>query len=133
MELPVIKALFFYPQHGGTPRLIDATPLRNSTAAEAAPAGSGGNDYQTRDILPPLSLKQLAAAGAVFDLSRQGHVRAWVGDTMHGAEAEADCRLHGARLLIPEEVEYLGAYLISMGRRWNDVDQVGALDRRSER
>lgn len=133
MELPVIKALFFYPQRGGAPRLIEATPHRNSTAAGAAPAQPGGNDYQTRDLLPPLSLKQLAVVGAVFDLSRQGHVRAWVGDTIHGAEAEDDCRLHGARLLTPEEVEYLGAYLISMGRRWNDVDQVCAPDRNSER
>ena len=76
-----------------------------------------------RDLAAPPSLTELACAGAEFDLSRQGHVRVWMGGAMLGAEAESDCRIHGARLLSAEEVEYIGAYLICVERRWNDVDQ----------
>jgi len=91
--------------------------------APAATQDRDGSGYERRTLVAPASLCELADAGASFHFSRLGNVRVWLNGKVHAAETEADCRLDAGRPLTAEETEYLNAYLLHIGRRWNDVDQ----------
>jgi len=75
-------------------------------------------------LAPPASIQALAAGGAQFQLSRQGRIRVWLTDKLIAAEAEADCINCQVRRLDQAEFEYLNAYMVATGRRWNDSDQL---------
>lgn len=81
-----------------------------------------------KTLAPPESLLLLSNRNAEFDLSRAGGIRIWLDGRIYAADSASDCDNHGARPLTPEETQYLGAYLIFLGRRWNDLDQLRLKD-----
>lgn len=123
-DLPQLNALFLRtkgPADGA--RLIQAGPAACLPAPPATAADRDGGGYELRALVPPPALCELAGAGARFHLSRPGSLRVWLDGKIHAAATAADCLLDDGRRLAAEEVEYLNAYLISLGRSWNDVDQ----------
>ncbi|MBV6307209.1 hypothetical protein KVP10_20145 [Candidimonas humi] len=119
MNLPELVALFFHPQgKGGKTILVDVGPHLLEAAKRTG-------DYELRTLVPPASVQALAVNGAQFHLSRQGAIHVWLAGKLVVAEAEADCVRYRARKLDPAELEYLNAYMVAIGRRWDDPDQPG--------
>jgi len=116
-NLPELLALFFHPQGKGRKAvLVDVGPQLLEAAARP-------DDYTLRTLAPPAGIQALAVLGAQFHLCRQGTIRVWLAGKLIAAEAEADCIHYQVRSLDHAELEYLSAYMVATGRRWDDPDQ----------
>lgn len=118
MPLSPLTVLTYTPARpGAASRLVD---VGDALVAPAGPIAHGV--YRTHRLAPSARLLAWARAGARFDLSRTGAARVWADGSLQASECPHERCATGAAALDPEDIAYLGAYLMHQGRRWSDTD-----------
>ncbi len=111
--MATLHVLKYLPRANGAARLVDV-----KLQAIQRP----GPRYQVDILQPSEQVRAWTTGGARFALSPLGMIRVWLGRRLAAAECPREHALPGVAPIAPHDREYLEAYLVMLGSRWNHDD-----------